>query len=55
MSRSENVRNISKTYYDTEATIASLEIQESRLLNMMNEAASIDDMPSISLRPSSRP
>lgn len=50
MSRSENVRNISKTYYDTEATIESLEIQESRLLNMMNEAASIDDMLTIESR-----
>lgn len=42
--RSMNVTNISRTYYDTQATIESLKIQEKRLLKMMDEAKTIEDM-----------
>lgn len=42
--RSMNVTNISRTYYDTQATIESLKVQEKRLLKMMEEADTIEDM-----------
>jgi len=42
--KSLNVENISRTYYDTEATIESLKIQEKRLLDMMKDADNVQDM-----------
>lgn len=43
-SKSMNVENISRKYYDLDATIKGLEIQEERLLKMMKEAKNIEDM-----------
>lgn len=42
--KSMNVTNISRTYYDTSAAIEALKIQEKRLLKMMDEAKTIEDM-----------
>lgn len=49
-SKSMNVENISRSYYDTKAVIESLEIQEQRLLHMMKEAKSIKDMIAVEER-----
>lgn len=43
-SRVSNVQNITKKYYETETTIKSLQIQEDRLLKMMEEAKDIVEM-----------
>lgn len=48
--KSMDVTNISRTYYDTQATIESLQIQEKRLLKMMDEAKTIDDMITVENR-----
>ncbi len=45
-----NVENISKQYFETEAVIESLEIQEDRLLSMMDKAETIQDMVTIEQR-----
>lgn len=45
-----NVTNISRSYYDVEATIESLKLQESRLLEMMKQAKTIDEMISVENR-----
>lgn len=50
VSKDANVLNISKQYYETEAIIESLKIQEQRLLEMMNKAQTIDDMITIETR-----
>lgn len=50
VSKSSSVDNISKQYYDTESIIKSLEIQEDRLLTMMEEAETIQDMISVETR-----
>ena len=50
ISKSQNVENISKRYYGTETTIKSLETQEQRLLQMMEDAESIEDMLTIEAR-----
>ncbi len=42
--KSQNVENITKTYYNTETTIKSLETQEGRLLEMMEQASTIEEM-----------
>ena len=42
--RSAQVTNITRQYADNEAVIEGLEIQEKRLLEMMEEAESIEDM-----------
>ena len=47
---SMNVTNITRTYYDTQATIKALQIQEKRLLNMMEEANTIEDMITVEKR-----
>ena len=49
-SKSMNVENISRSYYDTKAVIEALEIQEQRLLHMMKEAKSIKDMIAVEER-----
>ena len=48
--KSMNVENISKTYYETEATIESLKIQEERLLEMLKQADTIEDMITVETR-----
>lgn len=50
MSRSSNVENITKSYNDNANEIASLEKQEERLLEMMDEATSVEDLISIDTR-----
>ena len=45
--KDQSVENITKTYYDTATTIKSLETQEERLLKMMKEAETIEDMLAI--------
>ena len=42
--RSSQVTNITRTYADNEAVIEGLEIQEQRLLEMMKQAETIEDM-----------
>ena len=42
--KTENVQNITTQYNDTSTTIKSLEAQEERLLSMMAECVTIDDM-----------
>ena len=49
-SRSTNVENITRAYNDQTIYIASLEKQEERLLQMMEQAASIEDMITIEQR-----
>lgn len=49
-SKSMNVENISRSYYDTKTVIEALEIQEQRLLHMMKEAKSIKDMIAVEER-----
>lgn len=48
--KSSNVENISKTYYDTAAIIESLEIQQERLMSMMDSASTIDEMIQVERR-----
>jgi len=48
--RNMNVTNISRSYYDTSATVEALEIQEKRLLDMMKQAKTIDDMIAVEKR-----
>lgn len=48
--KSMDVTNISRTYYDTQATIESLKIQEKRLMKMMDEAKTIDEMITVEKR-----
>ena len=43
----QNVENITRRYSETETTIRSLEIQEDRLLEMMEQADTIDEMLAI--------
>lgn len=50
ISRSSSVENISREYYDTEAVIESLNIQEERLLSMMDDAQTIDEMIAVESR-----
>lgn len=45
--KNSSVENISRQYYDTKAVIESLEIQEERLLQMMQEAETVEDMLAI--------
>lgn len=49
-SRSTNVENITRAYNDQTIYIASLEKQEERLLQMMEQAASIEEMITIEQR-----
>lgn len=50
ISKSMNAQNISKTYYEKEAVIKSLEIQEKRLLTMMESTKSINEMITVEKR-----
>lgn len=50
VSRSQNVENISKKYNDNSVEIEALEKQEKRLLEMMDEARTIEDMISVETR-----
>ena len=50
INKSQNVENISKTYYETEAVIESLKIQEERLLEMLKSADKIEDMITVEAR-----
>ena len=50
ISKEENVENITKQYNDTETNIESLKIQESRLLEMMEQAKTIEDMVYVETR-----
>lgn len=50
INKSQNVENISKTYYETEAIIESLKIQEERLLEMLKSADKIEDMITVEAR-----
>lgn len=49
-SRSVNAQNITQTYSDTEAVKKALEIEQSRLLAMMDKAETIEDMIAIEKR-----
>lgn len=44
VSKNSYVENISKRYYETDALIKALEIQQKRLLDMMEQAETIEDM-----------
>lgn len=50
ISKSSYVENISRQYYETGAMIQSLEIQQDRLLEMMEQTKSIEDMITIEAR-----
>lgn len=50
ISKSSYVENISRQYYETGAMIESLEIQQDRLLAMMEQTTSIEDMITIEER-----
>lgn len=50
ISKSSYVENISRQYYETGAMIESLEIQQDRLLEMMEQTTSIEDMITIEAR-----
>lgn len=50
ISKSSNVENISKQYYEVSSLIESLEIQEDRLLEMMADCKTIPDMISVEAR-----
>lgn len=50
ISKDSYVENISRQYYETSAMIKSLEIQQDRLLEMMEKATSIEDMITIEAR-----
>lgn len=47
VSRSSDVQNISSEYHDNEASIKALELQQSRLLEMLESAESVADMIAI--------
>lgn len=49
-SRSVSAQNITQTYSDTEAVKKALEIEQSRLLSMMDKAETIEDMIAIEKR-----
>ncbi|MBQ9157408.1 MAG: DUF4349 domain-containing protein [Eubacterium sp.] len=49
-SKSMDVTNITRNYYDTQTVIESLKIQEKRLLKMMDEAKTIEDMITVEKR-----
>lgn len=49
-SRSVNASNISQRYSDTEATKKALEIEQERLLQMMDRAETIEDMITVEAR-----
>ena len=44
LSKTQSTDNISRAYYDTETHIKALEIEEERLLEMMNKAETIEEM-----------
>lgn len=48
--KNSHVENISRQYYETDAYIKSLEIQQNRLLDMMEQADTIEDMITIEAR-----
>ncbi|MBQ7955606.1 MAG: DUF4349 domain-containing protein [Lachnospiraceae bacterium] len=50
ISKNSYVENISRQYYETGAMIDSLEIQQERLLEMMEQTGSIEDMITIEAR-----
>lgn len=50
ISKESSVENISREYYDVQTVIDSLKIQESRLMDMMNSANTIDDMIAVEKR-----
>lgn len=50
LSKSSNVDNITKEYYDISAVIESLKIQEARLITMLESAETIDDMIAVEKR-----
>lgn len=50
ISKNQSVDNISQQYFDTEITIASLEKEESKLLEMMDKASTIEEMIQIESR-----
>lgn len=49
-SKQQQVENITQSYYDTETTIKSLKTQEERLLEMMRNADTIEDMLTVEAR-----
>lgn len=50
VSKSSNVENISKKYYNTESIVKSLKIQEERLLEMMEQCETIEEMITVETR-----
>lgn len=50
ISKQTSTKNITKTYYDTSATIDALKIQQERLLEMMSNAQTVEDMITIESR-----
>lgn len=50
ISKDMNVENISRQYADTETTIKSLETQEQRLLDMMAQCETVEDMITVEAR-----
>ena len=50
MNRNINVDNISQTYADTEASVKAYEIEQERLLDMMDKAETIEDMIAVEAR-----
>ena len=50
INKSVNVENISQTYSDTKTQIEALEIEEKRLLDMMEKADTIEDMIAVESR-----
>ena len=50
MSKNQNVENITKSYYETSSMIECLEIQEQRLLEMMDSCETIEDMITVERR-----
>ncbi len=50
MNRHVNVDNISQTYAETEASVKAYEIEQERLLEMMDKAETIEDMIAVEAR-----
>lgn len=50
MNRSVNADNITQTYRETEASVKAYEIEQERLLEMMNKAETIEDMIAVEAR-----
>lgn len=50
MNKSTSTDNITRTYNDNNATIAALEKEEQRLLDMMDKATTVDEMISVEKR-----